>query len=314
MMAEILKKMSIKRTTESDKSYLYTAYGLKIESCIPCPELSPGNGPPDVTIRYGAVMDSLAGAKDRGAWYQATPEQLLISIDGVARYLVTGGKEIVIERAPNAKDDEMRLFLLGSALGALLHQRGLLPLHGSAIEANGGCVAILGDSGSGKSALAGGFLKRGYRIMADDICVVSVDGGSAPLVFPGYPQLKLWADTSGKLREDTKSMPKVHPTLEKYGLPLQKEFCQTLLPIHHIYVLETNNTREFELTSLKGIEKLMAIINNTYRLFFIDGLCIKATHFKQCVEVAKNAVVSRVTRPCEPFLLDELAENVMRNT
>lgn len=308
MMAETLRKMSVRSTPELDKSYHYTAYGLNIVSCIPCPELSPGNEPPDMTIRYGAVLDSLAGAKDRGAWYQATPEQLLISIDGVARYLVTGGKEIVIERAPNAKDDEVRLFLLGSALGALLHQSGFLPLHGSAIEANGGCVAILGDSGLGKSALAGGFLKRGYRIMADDICVVSVYGGSAPLVFPGYPQLKLWADTAGKLREDTESLPKIHPKLEKYGMPLQKEFCQTLLPLHHIYVLETNNTQEFDLTPMKGMEKLMAIINNTYRLFFIDGLCMKATHFKQCVEVAKNAVVSRVTRPREPFLLDELAE------
>jgi len=188
----------------------------------------------------------------------------------------------------------------------LLHQRGLLPLHGSAIEANGGCVAILGDSGLGKSALAGGFLKRGYRIMADDICVVSVDGDSAPLVFSGYPQLKLWADTVGKLGEKPESLPRVYSKEEKYGLRIKGEFCQTILPLHHIYVLETNNTQEFNIMRVKGMEKLMAIINNTYRLFFIDDLSIKATHFKQCVEVAKHAVVSRVTRPHEPFLLDEL--------
>ena len=166
-MDETLKNMSMRKSSGLDKRYQYTAYGLNILSCIPCPELSPGNGLPDVTIRYGAVPDSLVGAKERGTWYQATPEQLLLSIDGVGRYLITGGKEIVIERAPNAKDDVVRLFLLGSAVGALLYQKGLLPLHGSAIEANGGCVAILCDSGLGKSALAGariadkGMLERG---------------------------------------------------------------------------------------------------------------------------------------------------------
>ncbi|MBK5102410.1 MAG: hypothetical protein JJE15_15725, partial [Desulfobacteraceae bacterium] len=100
----------------SGKNYHYTAYGLKIASCIPCPELLAGNGSPDVTIRYGKTSDSLAGAQAKGGYYQATPEQLLLSIDRVARFLVSRGEEILIDRVPDSNDIEVRLYLLGSAL------------------------------------------------------------------------------------------------------------------------------------------------------------------------------------------------------
>ena len=98
---------------DSGKDYHYTAYGLKIASCIPCPELLAGNGSPDVTIRYEKTPDSLAGAQARGGYYQATPDQLLLTIDRVARFLVSAGEEILIDRAPNSDDLEVLLYLLG---------------------------------------------------------------------------------------------------------------------------------------------------------------------------------------------------------
>jgi hypothetical protein len=292
----------------SDSSARYTAYGLNISSCIPCPELSPGSGTPDVTISYGAVPDSLDTTRDKGPAYEANPDELLFSIDGVAKYMVSQGREILIERAATAEDSEVRLFLLGSAFGALLFQRGLLPLHGSAIKAHGGCVVILADPGLGKSTLAGVFRNRGYRIVADDVCVVSIAEDGAPLVLPGYPQLKLGMDVANELSEDPDLLVRIHPRVEKVGLRLQEDFYHDPLPLRHLYVLETSAHGEFNLEPLKGVEKLTAIINNTYRLFFIEGLGVKASHFKQCVAVAKQTPLTRVTRPAQAFLLDELAQ------
>ena len=45
--------------------------------------------------------------------------------------------------APGASSRNVRVFLLGSAFGALLHQRGLLPLHANAVEVDGRAVATL---------------------------------------------------------------------------------------------------------------------------------------------------------------------------
>jgi hypothetical protein len=286
----------------------YTAYGLNISSCIPCPELSPGLGPPDVTISYGVIPDSLDTTRDKGPAYEANPDQLLFSVDGVAKFMVSQGKEILIERAATAEDSEVRLFLLGSAFGALLFQRGLLPLHGSAIEVHGSSVGILADCGLGKSTLAGVFHNRGYRIVADDVCVVSLTEDGLPLVFPGYPQLKLGMDAARKLGKDPESLPRIHPEVEKIALLLKEEFCRDPLPLRHLYVLETSSNGEFDLEPLNGVERLTAIINNTYRLGFLKGLGVKASHFKQCVAVAKQTPLTRVTRPAKEFLLNELAQ------
>ena len=92
------------------------------------------------------------------------------------------GNQIVIDAAPDATDRNVRLFLLGSALGALLHQRGLLPLHANAIDLGGGAVAFSGHSGAGKSTIAAWFHDRGHRILADDVCVVGFDQSGRALV------------------------------------------------------------------------------------------------------------------------------------
>ncbi|MBW1829606.1 MAG: hypothetical protein JRI74_09320 [Deltaproteobacteria bacterium] len=294
------------KTLKSESTAKYFVYGLNVSSSIPCPELSPGTGTPDVTVRYGVVPKSLSDNKDNGSYYEAKQNQLLLSIDSVARYLISFGNEILVERAPGAGDTEVRLFLLGSAMGALLHQRGFLPLHGSAFEANNGCIAVLGDSGLGKSTVAGAFFKRGHRLVADDICVVSFQGQNVPIVFPGYPQLKLWADAAKRLGEDLETLPRVYPSEEKYGLHLEEGFSHNPLPLQRIFVLETSAGRDVSLKRLKGIEKIMAIINNTYRAQFLDGLNRKKSHFKQCVAVAKHVPVIRVNRPNDPLALDDL--------
>ena len=87
-------------------------------------------------------------------------------------------------------------------MGALLHQRNILILHGSAIKVNGESVIFVGPSGVGKSTLAAGFTKRGYPFLVDDVCALSV-GCNHPLVIPGFPRLKLWADTLKKIDTDT---------------------------------------------------------------------------------------------------------------
>ena len=94
---------------------------------------------------------------------------------------------------------EVVLFLMGSVMGALLHQRDYLPLHGSAIKTENGAALFLGTSSIGKSTIAAGFQKRGYPILADDLCAVAMDKDSRAIVLPGFPRLKLWADALKKL-------------------------------------------------------------------------------------------------------------------
>jgi hypothetical protein len=305
--------MSTCMATCSSSRFLYTVFGLTMASALECPGLLGGEGAPDVTIRYGQVPTTLGNVRDRGVAYEMNQNQFLLYPWHIARYLVSAGAEIVIERGQNSRDEDLRVFLLGSVFGALLHQRGILPLHGSAIEANHRAVMFTGPSGCGKSTLAAAFQKHGYRVVADDICAVSCDGDGTPRVFPAYPQLSLWADAAEYLQQDVATLRRVRMNLEKYAVPLRNAFSTQPLPLSAVYELATTNTTSFTLTPLYGKEKLALLMHNTYRKQWLQGMGKTATNFQQCAAAGQYMNASRVVRPQYPFLLDELVNLIKKD-
>lgn len=290
----------------------YHIFGLNIVSVIPLPALPilrpQRDATPDVIIAYGKTPVALANPQIKGVRFQAGPGEFLLRVDGVARYYVQDGRSITIMPEDDVGDDDVLIFLMGSAMGALLHQRKVLVLHAGAIAVNGGSVIITGPSGIGKSTLAAGFYQRGYAFLADDVCAIATTNGR-PAVIPGFPRLKLWADVLKKLKTDKNDLKSVRwgKDLEKYFLPLDS-IHDAPVPLKSVFVLETTNTDKMEITPLKGAEKIDPLIGNTYRMRFLQGLGGKKEHFQQCAAVAANAAVYRTVRPNKGFLLKELMD------
>jgi hypothetical protein len=84
----------------------------------------------------------LAGAGPPIHGLQVAGRDAMLTVPNIGRYLVRDGREIIVDPAPDAPDRDVRLFLLGSTLGILCHQRGLLPIHANAIVVGGGAVAF----------------------------------------------------------------------------------------------------------------------------------------------------------------------------
>ena len=167
---------------------LYSCFDFCLRSEIPLAELVPAGeagARAIVDVRLGRVPAELAGGRTAAKGLQVSGDAVMLTIEGIARYLVRGGREIVVDPAPGGSERNLRLFLLGSALGILCHQRGLLPLHANAIVAGGGAYAFAGRSGAGKSTLAAHFGRAGYEILCDDVCVISFDDGGRPVRLAG---------------------------------------------------------------------------------------------------------------------------------
>jgi hypothetical protein len=271
----------------------YTAYGLPILSGLPLPELWPRDmrGAAEVRIRAGEVASELSGCTARSELFEVSPSRLLLRLDGVARYLVTGGDQIVIDPAPDADADSVRLFLLGSVFGALLHQRRLLPLHASAIETPKGVVLFAGLSGTGKSSLAAAFYQRGYRVVADEIC--ALDG---TFVRSAAPRLLLWPDTLEELGLWSDAVRQVRPNLKKYHVPLGGQALGDSLPVHAIYILNITNGPDLRISRLAAIEKLQAVIQYTFRRQFLWGMESGTGYMDRAVGAVRNILISRLTR------------------
>jgi hypothetical protein len=294
--------------------YTYFAFGLNIESEIECPLLIAGGGSaPDLVIRLGSVPHELEQAHQREPIYQVSAERLLLKIDQVARYLVSGGCEIIVEPHPTAAEKDIRLFLLGSAMGALLFQRGVWPMHGSAIASRSGAAIFVGATGSGKSTLVGAFYQHGFRVLADDVCAITAGNDGTLQVWPALPRIKLWSDSVVKLGGEPNQLTRTSNEYDKYDLPLRR-FGRDPMAIKAIYALYTSADQEaVHLMPLKGFDKIQELTLNTYRLPFLAGMRLAPQHFQQAQALARQARVVRVTRPPQPFLLDELADMIERD-
>lgn len=291
-------------------THRYKIYGLTVESWMAFPELepAPSEAPVDVVFRLGETPAEIPGCLQKGARFQAAPGQLLVWMDGVARFLALEGREIVVEPAPGASDNDIRVLLLCSPLGAILLQRGLLPLHASAIATPRGAVLFMGASGVGKSTLAAEFRRRGFRPLADDISVVTFDEKGLPWVAAGYPQFKLWPDSAGGLVEDPAALPKMRKGSEKLLCEFRKDFKSEAMPLHGIYLLQTGSNVELTHSVERGLRRVTHLIEHTYRNKFLTGLQGKADHFKLVAKLAESVKITRVARPRGRFMLREVAD------
>jgi hypothetical protein len=290
----------------------HRVYGLTVESWIHFPELehAPAGGPTDAVFRLGEVPEELPDCRQRGARYQAAPGRLLVWLDKVARYFAIEGREIVIQPAEGVTEDDLRLFLLCSPMGALLLQRGLLPLHASAIATPMGAVIFMGLPRAGKSTIAACFRRRGFRVLADDISVIRFGSDGVPWVTPGFPQFKLWPDALEQLGRDGMAMPRLRPQVEKRIMPFPDEFHPQPLPLTRIYLLGSQARPEVELAHLTGMEKVPRLLENTYRAQFIPGLGLTATHFHAISKLADTIPLSCVSR-AEKGGPDEVADRIV---
>jgi hypothetical protein len=163
---------------------IYLVGGITLVSEIALPELpliqQQDATPHPVTIRLGEIPRRLPDAVEVDPDCFATTTQYLLCVRGIARYLVTEGREIVVDPDANAVPLDVRAYLLGAMFVVLCQQRGLLPLHASAVAGKSGVVAFLANSGQGKSTLAAHLVQRGFRVIADDICLIDAAPAGAP--------------------------------------------------------------------------------------------------------------------------------------
>jgi hypothetical protein len=298
----------------------FRGYGLLFRSTIPVPEMTvvdPGTSTsdrrPDVTIRTGDIPEHIEDPITAGVHHEANAEQFLLRIEDVGRYLVSRGNDIVIDPLPGANPHDVRVYLLGSGIGALLHQRGYLVLHASGIGTDRGAVLFAGASGAGKSTLLAELLRRGMRMMVDDVCAVTVREGMQPTVTPSYPRTRLWGETAERLSIDTAGLSRTREHMEKYERQLPDQFWDQEAPLARIYHLAGTNGDELSLTPLGPIEAFHTVLSNTYRQMMLDGLARRQVHFDIAAIAARAARVVRVIRPSDSFQLVQLADMILED-
>lgn len=205
-------------------AYCSSLYGLTIESPFVLPGAFPlADGPaPDVTIVWEAET----------AWREVARPLQIASGDPHAPLLgemadgalcIAWRRELQLVLAPSgdritvictrAKLEFAPTVLVGIGLGLLLHRRGVTCLHGSVVSVRERTIALLGDSGAGKSTTAAALVAEGGALISDDIAALCPDRDGFTVAW-GCANVRLDAAASAQIVGRERTLPTV-PWIEK---------------------------------------------------------------------------------------------------
>ncbi|MBS0247535.1 MAG: hypothetical protein JSR61_13025 [Proteobacteria bacterium] len=296
--------------------YSYALSGLTVASEVVLPGASPASGGPqqaDVSIRRAPVPDALTNPTARGPTWQMAARHFLIHVPGVARFYLYDGRSIAFEAAAGADPDDVPIFILGTVFGILLHQRGQIVLHASAVEVGGKAILFCGTSGAGKSTLAAALAQRGLPLVTDDLCALSLGSDGAATVHPDGRRLRLWSQTIDELALGSRRGGRMRARLEKYYVE-PDGVREQALPLGAIYALrEARPPHHPGITAPNVVDAALTLRRHAYRPRLINRMGQDAAYFHAATAIANGAGIFHLTRSLNfkalPIVLAQLEQH-----
>ena len=259
----------------------YKAYGLNISSEIRLPGMIEANSDAkfDVYVRIGKVNIPVPRfiVVDNGDIY--------IYLKNIGTAKISSVDQIIVDPISNLeKGDETNIIhlILGPVMAILLHKRGFLMLHGSSVKYKNEAVAFIGNRGLGKSTIAMNFYKNGYSIINDDILAIDFDDEGLPIIYPGYPHVRLLEDSFVYLKDNINILTPIPSMVGKIFCDASRGFSPGSVKLKRIYILEKG--KKTRISVFKSQENLINLIRHSLVIKVLDS---KTDHSKNLIQCAK---------------------------
>ena len=300
-------------SSQSFDTTAYTLASLRIISDLPLPGVMTCNGEisngEEIVIRRSRLPKSLSSVTAEFPDGQCNENELLLNIPEAARYLIRGGTEILVEQAPASSPGSVAAYLLGTAFGVLCHQRGIIPLHASAVDVADGCVAFVGESGAGKSTLVAALASRGHQVIADDLCFLRLADTGDVKAWPGLNRIRLWEDSMLALGCYGPGVELEERGWNKYFIPVpplrNPMQPRRLLRVYHLQAAPEDAA---VISRQQGAAAIEVLIQNVYRLGLAEHMGLKPAAFVVCAALARDVPMFRFSRSLDFGILSEGVE------
>lgn len=284
--------------------YRYRHSGCSIGSQIELPEWQAFAVEGDAD---GVEVSIELGTVGQAELERADAEHVAFEVPGTGRWAISAGKNILIDPEKEAQAEELRLFTLGSAWGALGYQRRWAMWHASGVAIGGRAALFCGDSAQGKSTMAGAMVSRGHRLVADDLSRVSIEDAA---IFPSASRLKLWDVALKQFGWSSADLQRDHFLDARFHKPVADAMppgCP--VEIGAIVVLQWGDGVNLE--RLRGSEAVSELSAATiYRREFLEPMDRLGQHVIGCTQLAGRVPVYRLTRPLDFVHIDSVCEAI----
>lgn len=260
-------------------------YGLSWSLPFATPELPQTDTRCEVNVVRGGLDEQSISWGLQGVCYKAAPGAYFLAVPGVARFLVTNGNQIIIDAQAHVPEQEILHFLFNPVAGALLMQRGILPLQASAVAKDDKAVILLGNSAAGKSLLVAGLMRQGFKVLTDAVC--AVHPGAKPIVKAGYPHLLLWKKALKGLSYDSGALCKLRQNIEKYQLPVPNDAYALDAVAARIYLLSDNDESQYRKTLITGQQKFSLLMDRIYHNPLMEAFGVQKEMYRIMISLAQ---------------------------
>lgn len=293
----------------------YRMFGTVIQSDFILYDFQTTTDEQEVSILKRSLPFQMPGMVRQQANYQTNlNDEIQYNIPRLGKFLISKGNRVFVDPHPRADHEVLLKFLLGTVLGTLLHQRGLVPLHGSAIDFNGHGIVFIGNSGAGKSTTSAAMQQRGFPLLTDDICPIKVNSSFDPLILPGLAQIRLKPDSFAKLGLDPHANTdfSLFKAQDKF-YSIKDQAPNLKVPLKMIYVLNPCIVSAVQFVELEGGKKITTLIEHTFRNFVVKLLGKSQSHLDQSQKIAERVPITQINRPIQGLQLETFIEKLLNH-
>jgi hypothetical protein len=276
----------------------FQLYGLSIASefDLLLPEDSDA-APPAVTITraraefFNASLANAAPAGDHKSFrYEPFPDgssylswndlfEFFIASDG--RSIVCGPRGDALSEAYNTRAidrgndalseadiSDLLSYAFSFALSFALLRIGDEALHATVIESAGQAIGFLGNSGAGKSTLASHFLRKGSRLVTDDLLRVTFRDQSV-IAHPGPQRIKLLPESAAEFMQGAGCTVSMNAfTMKRLIVPAGDQRMDRGVPLRALYLLDClekiDESNSVGAERLRSGEATLTVIASTF--------------------------------------------------
>jgi hypothetical protein len=306
---------------------LYAFCGLNVKSDIAIPEL------PQSDLERRDVLITLKNDREQFIepiwihhWYSTGGKVIIsygrddlyhwLSFPELSIFRISANtKEITVCPFPRTPEEIIRHLIIDQVLPRCLAHRGRIMLHASAVRLDKGLILFLGDSGTGKSTLAGDFYQAGKQILSDD-CLWIKDNKETIKAIPTYGNLRLWKDSLENLFPDNQKRDDKGQDFIKKRIILEQgipSISKQDLPVVSMFVLSPSIQKlvsEISLTRLTLRESFISIMKQSFQLNVMDVPRLKR-RMKVLSRIVPRLPAYRLSMPHDYDLLPVVRKKVL---
>jgi hypothetical protein len=151
-------------------------------------------------------------------------------------------------------------------------------------------------------------LKRGWRMLADDLAIVGLDEQGQPVVLPAAQGIALWPESLKKLAIEPGGLQSCDFN-RRIFVPAERAKGNPV-PLRCMYRLGIHIKSGVELEEPTGNARFRLIATMLYNSHVADAVCSKADYLRCAAAISRQAPIRILRRPRGQWSVGMLAEQI----